>query len=65
MRRDYQFKIGERVYMIPAEYYPRVYGEVVDTTSHSVIIKWEDNPEPCQHFQDQYCDITVTHTKNR
>jgi hypothetical protein len=65
MRRDYKFNIGERVYIIPAEYYPRTYGVVVDTTSHSVFIKWEDQKTPCEMFQDRYCDITVTHTKNR
>ena len=35
------------------------YGEVVDTTSNSVFIKWDDLHSPCQHFENEYCDIKL------
>lgn len=65
MRRDYNFEIGQRVYKIPAEGWPNVYGIVTDTSSVSVFIKWEGLAQDAEHFMNEYIDIELDNRKRK
>lgn len=59
MERTYSFKQGQKVRTIDEDDGSIVTGEVIDTTSNSIFVKWEDMNEPVQHFQDEYHRITL------
>lgn len=54
MERGYNFTIGQKVKMFDKEDMAMAYGTVVDKTSVTVIIKWDDLNEPCEHQRDEY-----------
>lgn len=54
MEREYNFEKGQRVKMRDQDDGTMAYGEVVDTTSISVFIKWEDLTDACEHFKDEF-----------
>lgn len=59
MERTYKFSKGLRVRMRDEEDLEWVFGVVDDFTSNSVLIKWEDLPDPVQHFEDEYYKIKL------
>lgn len=59
MERAYKFSKGQRVKIRDEEDFEWVMGIVEDTTSNSVIIKWEDLHDPVQHFEDEYYKLKL------
>lgn len=53
-----RFKVGQKVYCIDDEY-GRINGEIVDTSSVSIFIKWEDMKQVVEQPISQTSDVRV------
>lgn len=57
-----RFKIGQKVYYID-DTYGRIEGKVVDKTTTSIFIKWEDMKNVIEHPLSWCSDIKISHKK--
>lgn len=59
------FQVGQRVKMYDREDGCNVYGHVLEVKPNdvkrlqSVVIKWGDINDPCEHYFDEFKDITT------
>ena len=63
MKKDYQFKIGQKVKVWSEDDQDWIRGEVTDKTSHSVFITWINSTRPEQYFPAWYDKIKLDHSK--
>ena len=56
MKKD-QFYVGQRVKQKDPDDNCMVYGHVISIDDHSILIKWNDISEPCEHFENEYPEI--------
>lgn len=45
------FTVGQRVKIYDKEECCNVYGHIIEIREKSIIVKWNDLSEPCEHFE--------------
>lgn len=59
MERTYEFTIGQKVRMRDPDDGEMCYGVVIDKTRDTVIIKWTDLNESCEHDRSEFVNIKL------
>lgn len=60
MKTTKDYKVGQRVKMYDTEDKCNVYGHVIEVRPDeilrlsSIVIKWNDMNDPCEHFPDEF-----------